>query len=102
MYGEPSAYEYAEMLNEANKRVSTDGFNCSHNNLGWNGYYITTPKGKKFELVQKDWLYSNKGYTLCYPSQYFGMSGMPTGYEFKTLEECKAYLLEFENQLEEK
>jgi hypothetical protein len=97
MYGEPSVYEYAQMLNEADKRISTDGFKCSHNNLGWVGYYITTPKGKKFELVQKDWLYSDKGYTLCYPTKYFGMCGMPTGQEFKTLEECKTYLLELES-----
>lgn len=92
MYGEPSIWEYAEAVEKANNRISTDGFKCSHNNAGWLGYYITTPKGNKYQLVKKS-LFGDDGYYLCkYTSKAFS-TGASLGLNFKDLEECKQYLL---------
>jgi hypothetical protein len=97
MYGEPSAYEYGKMMSEANKAISTDGFKCCHNNAGWLGYYITTPKGNKYQLVNKR-TFVNDGYYLCeYTSRPFSV-GNPLNLEFKDLEECKQYLIEIESE----
>ena len=95
MYGEPSAYEYGKMISEANAKISTNGFECLHNNVGWLGYYITTPKGNKYQLVKRSTL-SDNGYSLCeYTSRAF-MVGCPLGLYFKDLNECKQYLIENE------
>ena len=91
MYGEPSAYEYGKMIEEANKKISTHGFNCCHNNLGWCGYFITTPKGNKYTLVQRPF---KEGYSLCeYNRNDFLGRGRSLGIQFKDLDECKEYLL---------
>ena len=95
MYGEPSFYEYAEMMAEANAKISTNGFKCLHNNTGWLGYYITTPKGKGYQLVRNN-PFSNEGYHLCEHTPELGKTGRSLGLEFKDLEECKQYLLDNE------
>lgn len=95
MYGEPSVYEYGKMINEANKSISTDGFKCIHNNVGWLGYYITTPKGKKYQLV-KQRSFTNEMYYLCEYTPISFQTGKPLDLEFKSLEECKEYLKEME------
>ena len=92
MYGEPSLYEYAEMIDKANKAISTNGFKCVHNNTGWLGYYITTPNGNKYQLVKRR-IFGDNGYYLCeYTSKPFS-TGKPLGLYFKDLEECKQYLI---------
>ena len=94
---EPSFFEYAEALAEANNRISTNGFQCLHNNCGWSGYYITTPKGNKYQLV-KNSIFDDDRYFLCeYSSRPFS-TGISLGLEFKDLEECKQYLLSIENK----
>lgn len=92
MYGEPSLYEYAKMIDEANRKISTDGFKCVHNNTGWLGYYITTPNGNKFQLVKRN-VFGNTGYYLCECTEKAFSTGKPLGLDFKDLEECKEYLL---------
>ncbi len=97
MYGEPSALEYGRMINEANKSISTNGFICLHNNAGWLGYYIKTPKGKKYQLVQINRSRSKDGYYLCEYGSSFS-PGKPLCLEFKDLDECKRYLLSLEEE----
>ena len=92
MYGEPSAFEYAKMLGEANAAISTNGFKCFHNNTGWLGYYITTPKGNKYQLVKRS-AFGNDGYFLCEYTPKSFEYGKPLGKDFKDLDECKEYLL---------
>lgn len=96
MYGEPSVWEYARLVDEANDRISTEGFKCLHNNAGWLGYYITTPKGNKYQLVKRS-LFGDDGYCLCEYSERAFSYGKSLGLEFKDLEECKKYLLLKEN-----
>lgn len=92
MYGEPSIYEYGKMMNEANKSISTNGFKCVHNNTGWLGYYITTPKGNEYQLVKRRGFGEN-GYYLCeYTSTPFSF-GKSLDLDFEDLEECKQYLM---------
>ena len=95
MYGEPSLSEYAKMMSEANKAISTDGFKCSHNNAGWLGYYITTPKGNSYQLVRKN-AFMDDGYYLCECSKKPFHTGIDLGLSFKDLEECKQYLIKNE------
>lgn len=95
MHGEPSAYEYAQMIGDANKRISTNGFSCSHNNLGWLGYFITTPKGNKYQLVKKT-SFGDTGYYLCEHNPRSYEIGLPLGLDFCDLEECKKYLAQNE------
>lgn len=92
MYGEPSLWEYARMIDEANKAISTNGFKCSHNNTGWLGYYITTPYGNNYQLVKKS-TFGNDGYFLCEYTPKAFTYGKSLGLSFKDLEECKEYLI---------
>ena len=95
MYGEPSASEYGKMLSEANKTISTMGFKCTHNNLGWCGYFITTPNGFNYQLIKRSGFGPNKSYYLAESTPTGYDRGMPVGTrDFKDLEDCKQYLLE--------
>lgn len=96
MYGEPSVWEYAKYIEEVNNKISTEGFRCSHNNAGWLGYYITTPKGNKYQLVKRS-LFGDDGYYLCEYSERAFSHGKSLGLNFKDLEECKQYLFSKEN-----
>lgn len=89
MYGEIDGYEYAKAIEDANKSISTKGFECLHNNIGWLGYYITTPKGNKYKLIKKGMF--QDGYFLCEYS-----SGKSLDLNFEDLEECKQYLMQNE------
>lgn len=93
MYGEPSVYEYAKALAEADAAISDNGFSCSHNNAGWLGYYIRTPKGDKYQLVQKNDFRTSDGYCLHEYSPVSFRTGKSLGLEFATLEDCKEYLI---------
>ena len=91
MYGEPSAYEYGRMLQEANDAISTEGFRCHHVNTGWVGYYIQTPKGNKYQLVKRD-LFRDTGYYLCDYDLHIGDHGRSLGLNFIDLNEAKEWL----------
>jgi hypothetical protein len=92
MYNKLSIWEYAQHIEEANNRISTDGFVCAHNNGGWLGYYIFTPKGNEYHLVKKS-LFGDDGYYLCEYSDKAFTHGRSLGIDFSNLEECKKYLL---------
>ena len=96
MYGEPSLYEYAEVIKKANEAISTDGFKCSHNNTGWLGYNIKTPNGKRYQLVKRNHLIG-KGYVLCESSDKPFQTGRNLGLHFDSLQLCKEYLMKNES-----
>lgn len=101
MYGEPSAYEYGEAIDAANKAVSTNGFTCLHHNAGWCGYYIKTPKGNEYQLVKKLGI-GERGYFLCEYSSMPFSHGKSLEIEFDNIETCKEYLITREDVRPEK
>ena len=38
--------EYADAIKSVNEKMSTDYCTCVHNNMGWLGFYVTTPNDK--------------------------------------------------------
>ena len=97
--GEPlTAQEYAEALDKVDKKDSTDGFVIHHNNLGWVGVYITTPKGSKYIAYRPDIF--GDAYRLCHRRDG-GIGWSQVGSDvvkvlFEDLDAVKKYLKEEE------
>ena len=94
--GEPSAYEYAEAIARVDQMDSTDGISVHHNNLGWVGVYLTTPKGNKYIAYRPDiW---GDAYKLCNRNMDCGIGwgqiGSAVSKElFENLDAVKKYVI---------
>lgn len=92
---EPSAYDYGRFIDDFNRSLSDDYFTVVHNNCGFLGYYITTPKDRY--ILVKSSVWSVEEYTLHeYVNRAFDYGKSITDETFGSLEEAKAYIKEIE------
>lgn len=93
--GEPSAEEYGRAIAMANRNASDEYFKVVHNNVGFLGYYITTPFNKYILVESRVW--GEHDYTLHeYTNRAFSYGMAITDKKFHNLEEAKEYIREAE------
>ena len=74
--GEPSSIEYADMIQQANRRSALEGFRVTRYNVGGLGCYVDTPNGGSYKVPQ-------------YNGQYYFDHK-----DFKTIRDVQQYMLD--------